>query len=129
MSRTLYEKYSDLIEEEKAIKVPDGWETIVQEMLEAVNVYQKMEIDKDKNISTLFTKIKNNNGWLDIEYEGGDFVIDEIVRFARTLSFKKCEICGIMNSKIYCSTKWMHWSYKKTLCKSHAVELYYYRIE
>ena len=60
MSRTLYEKYSDLIEEEKAIKVPDGWETIVQEMLEAVNVYQKMEIDKDKNISTLFTKIKNN---------------------------------------------------------------------
>ena len=79
MSRTLYEKYSDLIEEEKAIKVPDGWETIVQEMLEAVNVYQKMEIDKDKNISTLFTKIKNNNGWLDIEYEGGVLVMMKLI--------------------------------------------------
>tara|TARA_Y100001938_G_scaffold139307_1_gene205993 strand:+ start:964 stop:1353 length:390 start_codon:yes stop_codon:yes gene_type:complete len=129
MSRELYEKYSDLIDEQNAIKIPAGWETIVQEMLEAVKVYEMMEVDKPDYTPTSFTKIKNNNGWLDIEYNGGDYVVDEIARFARILSFKKCEICGIMNSKVYCSTKWMHWSYKKTLCKTHAIELYYYRIE
>ena len=129
MSHELYEKYSDLIESKSSIKIPAGWETIVQEMLEAVKVYEKMEVDNAKYSNVSFTKIENNNGWLDIEYDGGDYVVDEITRFARILSFKKCEMCGIMNSKVYCSTKWMHWSYKKTLCKSHAIELYYYRIE
>ena len=129
MSHDLYEKYPDLIEHKNFIKVPAGWSTIVEEMLEAVKVYEKMEIDSKNYKPVNFTKIKNNNGWLDVEYDGGDYVVDEIVRFARILSFKKCELCGIMNSKVYCSTKWMHWSYKKTLCKSHAIELYYYRIE
>ena len=129
MSQSLYDSYSDLIEHRNSIKVPPGWETVVQEMLEAVKVYEKMEIETPDYVSTIFTKIKNNDGWLDVEYNGGDYVVDEITRFARILSFKKCEMCGIMNSKVYCSTKWMHWSYKKTLCKSHAIELYYYRIE
>jgi hypothetical protein len=129
MSHELYENYSELIEEKNSLKVPPGWETIVLEMLEAVKVYEKMEIETSDYIPTKFTKIKNKDGWLDVEYNGGDYVVDEIVRFARILSFKKCEVCGIMNSKVYCSTKWMHWSHKKTLCKSHAIELYYYRIE
>ena len=129
MSHNLYENYSDLIEHRNSIKVPPGWETIVQEMLEAVKVYEKMEIETQNYIPTTFTKIKNKDGWLDVEYDGGDYVVEEITRFDRILSFKKCEMCGIMNSKVYCSTKWMHWSYKKTLCKSHAIELYYYRIE
>ena len=129
MSQSLYEEFSHLIDDPKSIKVPAGWETVVKEMLQAVDVYHKMESGEFGATPTKFTKVKNNNGWLDVEYEGGDFVVDEIVRFARILSFKKCEVCGIMNAKVYCSTKWMHWSYKKTLCKSHAVELYYYRIE
>ena len=58
MSQELYENYSELIEHRNSIKVPPGWETIVQEMLEAVKVYEKMEIETKDYINTTFTKIK-----------------------------------------------------------------------
>ena len=77
---------------------------------------------------TIFKSIKSQHGWLDIEYIGGDEVVQHIIDFTKLLSFKTCELCGKMGN-LYCSTKWMHWSEKKTLCQrtcSKAILLYNY---
>ena len=122
------EKYSDiLLDDQVFLDIEDGWEQIITELLGAVKIYQDVNIDHDDFQPVIFTSIRCNDGWLDVEFEGGDDVVAEIATFSRILSFKTCEICGTIG-KLYCADKWMHWSTKRTLCTSHAVKLFYYRI-
>tara|TARA_R110002073_G_scaffold89236_7_gene211581 strand:- start:2044 stop:2436 length:393 start_codon:yes stop_codon:yes gene_type:complete len=122
------EKYSDiLLDDQVFLGIEDGWEQIITELLGAVKIYQDVNIDHDDFQPVIFTSIRCNDGWLDVEFEGGDDVVAEIANFSRILSFKTCEICGTIG-KLYCADKWMHWSTKRTLCTSHAVKLFYYRI-
>ena len=122
------DKYSDiLLDDQVFLGIEDGWEQIITELLGAVKIYQDVNIDHDDFQPVIFTSIRCNDGWLDVEFEGGDDVVAEIANFSRILSFKTCEICGTIG-KLYCADKWMHWSTKRTLCTSHAVKLFYYRI-
>ena len=100
---------------------------MVEGMLAAVKVYEEANLGKTSLIPTVFHSIEIKFGCLDIHYSGGDDIVREIISFSKTLSFKTCEMCGKLG-KLYCSTKWTNWSNKKTLCKNHAVELFYYSI-
>ena len=124
----LTKKYSDILLHDEVLKgIGDGWGQIVKELLGATKIYQDANIKNDNFRPVIFTSIQPTQGWLNIEFEGGDEVVKELANFSRTLSFKTCELCGKIG-KLYCSDKWMHWSNKRTLCGSHAVELLYYRI-
>jgi len=124
----IYEKYSDILSNKQVLNdIGDGWERIVTELLAATKIYQDVSLGKDDYKPVIFDSIRSKEGWLDVEFRGGDEVVFEIANFSRILSFKTCELCGNMG-KLYCSAKWMHWSNKKTLCTSHAVKLFYYRI-
>ena len=124
----IYEKYSDiLLNKQVLVNVEDGWERIVVELLSAAKIYQEISLGKDYYKPVIFDSIRSKEGWLDIEFRGGDEIVAEIANFSRILSFKTCELCGNIG-KLYCTEKWMHWSGKKTLCSSHAVKLFYYRI-
>jgi hypothetical protein len=123
----LYKNFPELLSDPNIIEIDDGWYIIVEDMLSAIKIYQEMNLGKSSLIPTLFTKIKAKQGWLEIEYSGGDEVVAEIVKFCRILSFKTCEVCGKIG-QLYCSEKWMHWSNKKTLCTDHAVKLFYYTL-
>ena len=126
--KILREDYPTLINDDTEIKYDEGWHNIVEGMLAALKVYEDANLGKSNLTPVYISKIESKFGALDIEFEGGDDVVQEIVIFSKTLSFKTCEKCGKLG-KLYCSTKWMKWSYKKTLCTAHAVELYYYSIE
>jgi|TARA_R110002012_G_scaffold221752_1_gene393297 hypothetical protein len=126
--KKIYEKYSDIILDEYVfVDIGDGWSQIVEELLAATKVYQDINIGTTDFTPVIFTTIAARHGWLNVEFDGGDEVVAEIANFSRILSFKTCELCGTIG-KLYCSEKWMHWSDKKTLCTSHAVKLFYYRI-
>ena len=47
-------------------------------------------------------------------------------KFTDKLSYTTCAICGRSSSTLYCAEKYLHWSNKKTLCRSHALKLFYY---
>ena len=122
------EKYSDiLLDDQVFLNIDDGWEQIITELLGATKIYQDVNVGYDDFRPVIFTSIRCKDGWLEVEFEGGDEVVAEIANFSRILSFKTCEICGTIG-KLYCADKWMHWSHKRTLCTSHAVKLFYYRI-
>jgi len=123
----LYNKFPELLLEKNVIKCDEGLYNTVIEMLAAIKVYQDANLGKCDLIPTVFDLIESKYGVLNIEYCGGDEVVEHIVNFTKKISFKTCERCGKMG-QLYCSTKWMHWSNKKTLCKQHAVNLYYYTI-
>ncbi len=124
----IYEKYSDILSNKQVlVNIGDGWERIVVELLAAVKIYQDVSLGKGDYKPVIFDSIRSKEGWLEIEFRGGDGVVAEIANFSRILSLKTCELCGNMG-KLYCSEKWMHWSNKKTLCASHAIKLFYYRI-
>ena len=123
----LYNKFPELLLEKNVIKCDEGLYSTIAEMLAAVKVYQDANLGKSDLIPTVFDLIESKHGVLNIEYCGGDEVIEHIVNFTRRLSFKTCDLCGKIGN-LYCSTKWMHWSNKRTLCAAHAVELYYYTI-
>ena len=74
------------------------------------------------------TSIKQKFGGLEIETKNSDLELDTILRATSVLSFKTCEKCGNIGN-LYCSSKWLHWSDKKVLCQTHAVELYYYSLK
>ena len=123
----LYKEFPELLSQKNIIDCNEGLCETILEMLGAIKLYQDANLNKCDLTPTIFKSIKSQHGWLDIEYVGGDEVIEHIVNFTRRLSFKTCELCGKMGN-LYCSTKWMHWSNKRTLCITHAVELYYYKL-
>ena len=123
----LYEKFPQLLPEKSIIECDDGLYQIIKEMLGAIKIYQDADLEKLNFFPVIFNSIKVKYGGLEIDYSGGDGVIQHIVDFTKKLSFKTCELCGKVGS-LYCSTKWMHWSHKKTLCNKHAIELFYYTL-
>jgi hypothetical protein len=123
----LYNKFPELLSNRNTIECNVGLYNVLEEMLAAIKIYQDANLGKSDSIPVVFNFINIKFGGLEIDYFGGDEVIQEIVNFTKKISFKTCETCGKMGD-LYCSTKWMHWSEKKTLCKKHAVELYYYTI-
>ena len=123
----LYNKFPELLPNKNIIECDVGLYDIIEEMLSAIKIYQDANLGKCNLVPVIFNFITIKFGGLEIDYCGGDEVVQEIVNFTKRISFKTCEICGKMGN-LYCSTKWMHWSNKKTLCKKHAVELYYYTI-
>ena len=123
----LYNKFPELLLEKNIIQCDEGLYITIAEMLAAIKVYQDANLGKCDLIPTVFNIIESKYGVLNIDYCGGDEVVEHIVNFTKKISFKTCERCGKMG-QLYCSTKWMHWSHKKTLCKEHAIELYYYAI-
>ena len=126
--KILREDYPTLINGDTEIKYDEGWHNIVEGMLAAIKIYEDANLGISNLTPVYISKIESKFGALDVEFDGGDDVVQEIVIFSKTLSFKTCEKCGKLG-KLYCSTKWMKWSYKKVLCTAHAVELYYYSIE
>ena len=124
---SLYNKFPELLLEKNIIKCDEGLYDTIIEMLAAIKMYQDANLGKSNLIPTIIDSIESKYGVLEIAHSGGDEVIQTIIDFTKRISFKTCERCGKMG-ELYCSTKWMHWSYKKTLCKQHAVELYYYTI-
>ena len=123
----LYNKFPELLLEKNVIKCDEGLYSTIAEMLAAVKVYQDANLGKCDLIPTVFDLIESKYGVLNIEYYGGEEVVEHIVNFTKRISFKTCELCGNIG-QLYCSTKWMHWSNKKTLCTKHAVNLFYYTI-
>jgi hypothetical protein len=123
----LYKEFPELLVQKNIIECNEGLCNTILEMLGAIKLYQDANLNKYDLTPTIFKSIKSRHGWLDIEYVGGDEVIEHIVNFTRRLSFKTCDLCGKIGN-LYCSTKWMHWSNKRTLCTTHAVELYYYTL-
>ena len=123
----LYNRFPELIPSQNIIECNGGLYNVIEDMLAAIKVYQDANLGKCDLIPTVFNLIKIKHGYLDVDYSGGDEVVQEIINFTKKISFKTCEICGKIG-QLYCSTKWMHWSNKKTLCKQHAVNLYYYTI-
>ena len=123
----LYRKYPELLPKKNIIKCGKGLYKIIEEMLGAINIYQDANLEKSKTLPVVFNTIEARYSGLEIDYSGGNGVVRHIVSFTEKLSFKTCELCGKVGS-LYCSTKWMHWSHKKTLCNKHAVELFYYTL-
>jgi len=123
----LYNKFPELLPSRDIIDCDEGLYAVIEEMLAAVKIYQDVNLGKYSLLPTIFNLIQVKHGGLDIDYSGGDEVVKEIVNFTKRISFKTCELCGKMGN-LYCSTKWMHWSNKKTLCQHHAVKLFYYTI-
>mgnify|MGYP003678325369 FL=1 len=121
----LYQLYPYLFYNDSVINISDGWKTIVKDLIVAIDAIESLDTKNPDIKPTIFHKIETKQGWLNIEYQGGDELIGEIVRYSTVLSFKTCELCGKMGT-LYCSDKYMHWSDKKTLCLSHAIKLYYY---
>ena len=125
--KDFYDQYSDVLTSDAVIKIEPGWYQIVEEMLAAIKVYQEVNLTEHEVIPIKIKKIACKQGWLDIEYDGGDDVSKHIISFSLRISFKTCEICGD-NGNLYCSSKWMKWSHKRTLCIKHAIELSFYKI-
>jgi len=123
----LYNKFPELLLEKNIIKCDEGLYDMILEMLGAIKMYQDANLGKSDLIPTVIDSIESKYGVLNVDHSGGDKIIQTIINFTKRMSFKTCERCGNIG-ELYCSNKWMHWSYKKTLCKQHAVELYYYTI-
>jgi len=125
--RTLYKKYPELLSDNTTIDCDEGLYAIIEEMLIAIKTYQDVNLGTTSLIPTVINFIEIKFGVLNIDYSGGDELVQHVVNFAKKISFKTCELCGNIG-ELYCSTRWLHWSHKKTLCKQHAIEYFYYTL-
>jgi isocitrate/isopropylmalate dehydrogenase len=112
---------------ELKINFDQGWDELVLEMCHTLDLFINLFPEKDYSEFKI-TSIKQKFGGLEIETINSEADLNTILRATSILSYKTCEKCGKMGN-LYCSSKWLHWSDKKVLCKNHAVELYYYSIK
>ena len=126
--KELIEMYSDLFLHPNQVELnfEYGWFRIIEDLLSTIKIYYGLYPDKDFSDFKIIS-IRKKFGVLMIEAENSTDVLDVLMTAAETLSYSTCEKCS-KQGDIYCDTKWLHWSDKKILCKSHAVELYYYSI-
>ena len=119
----IYKKYPEQFLK-NVINCEEGWFPMIDEMCSTIQTYLSFDVTARATPIT-FTKIKEKYGVLSISYEGGDPVIERIIKYTQKISYKTCEYCGD-EGDLYCSTKWRNWSKTKTLCQKHAIELFYY---
>ena len=121
----IYQRYPKLFPK-NIISCDKGWLSIIEQMCAAIQIYLDNEVSGDL-ILFKFNSIREEHGVLNIFFEGGDEVIKLVIKHCQKLSYKICELCG-KKGALFCSSKWRNWSNTKTLCESHAVELFFYRI-
>jgi hypothetical protein len=122
----IIKNYQHLFDKSMIIKSGLGWNSIIQDMCLSID-FLIDEFDDGRYDNFKITKIENKFGVLNVEYEPFDLNVKKIIDFAQKISYHTCETCGD-KGKIYCSSKWLHWSNYKTLCKEHAISYYYYEI-
>ena len=122
----IMKNYQHLFDDGVIIQSGLGWNAIIQDMCMSIDFFIE-ECDDVRYENFKITKIENKFGVLNVEYNLVDPHIKKIIDFAERMSYYTCETCG-ENGKIYCSSKWLHWSTYKTLCKDHAIKYYYYEI-
>ena len=122
----IIKEYQHLLDKDLIIESGLGWNAIIQDMCLSLDFVMD-EFDDGRYDDFKITKIENKFGVLNVEYSPTDKHIKKIIDFAERMSYHTCETCGT-TGKIYCSSKWLHWSTYKTLCKEHAIKYYYYEI-
>lgn len=125
--KDLHNKYLHYFSDdsEKKITCNTGWYKIINDMLAAIDLYYT-KLKPDDDIEPVFiSKIEEKFGCLNVDYEGGDEIVEAMMFYTRTMSFFLCEYCG-EPGELHCSSKHARWSYVKTLCIKHAIEKKYY---
>jgi|TARA_R110002020_G_scaffold29318_1_gene92608 hypothetical protein len=122
----IYERYPDLFSK-NCIDCETGWYDIIEQMCSAIQIYIDTDLSDD-NLEFEFEYIREKFGVLDIEVYGGDHITDIVIDSCTQLGYSTCEYCGEQPAELYCSSKYKQWSYYKTLCLDHAIELYFYRL-
>ena len=119
-----YELFSYLFGglESEVFDCDPGWSDIIYEMCLAISGYKTI----DEKCKIQINKIEQKFGVLNVEYETNSKTITELIKYTERLSYTNCEICGRSGATLYCAEKYLHWSNKKTLCRSHALKLFYY---
>lgn len=112
----------------KRIACGSGWFNIISNLLYTIDLYYKNEPDEIRNNKCLITKIEEKFGCLNIEFNGEDRIYNNLMYHTMVMSRKICEYCG-KDGQLYCSSKSLHWSSKKTLCIPHAVKMKFYSIK
>lgn len=122
----IIKNYGHLFDKDLIIESGLGWNAIIQDMCMSLDFFID-EFDDGRYDDFKITKIETKFGVLNVECTLIDRHIKKIIDFAQRISYYTCETCG-KKGKIYCSSKWLHWSNYKTLCKDHAIKYYYYEI-
>ena len=126
--KSLFKSYSHLFLDfdNLSFNFGRGWYNLITELCRTldlyISIYPKNDLSRFKIVS-----LKQKFGCLEIESINSTKEIDTILQATSILAYKTCEKCGKIGN-LYCSTKWLHWSNKKILCQTHAVELYYYSL-
>ena len=68
----------------------DGWYWLLDNVLNTIKKYCELNDVEPIDI----TQIKEKNGGLEIYYNGGNELIDGMIWFSESLSYKICEHCG-----------------------------------
>ncbi len=128
------ETYSDLRKHYNHLLAPDckircgmGWFDIIKDLFSSIDLMMPEE-PAGGLYPIRINQIEKKYGVLMITWSGDNEIIKSLVDFSERLSYNTCEICGDAG-KLYCGTKWLHWSEYRTLCKDHAIKYYYYEIK
>lgn len=89
-----------------------GWFDILKNLLETIDSYQHLNLDKEQHVT--ITQVKEKYGYLSVYFRGGDDYISGMVWLAEHLSTKTCEVCG-STEKVSRTKGWI-----KTLCQNCA---------
>lgn len=83
----------------------EGWYDLIDDLLTSIKRY----IEYKPEIPFRITQIKSKFGGLRFYYKGGDDVIQGMVQFAQSFSYRICEKCG--------TTKNIGYTPYQTICK------------
>jgi hypothetical protein len=94
----------------------DGWYPIIDSLCDNIQNHIDWQTKQGKTVpQVVATQVKEKFGTLRFYYNGGDDVIDGMVRMAESWSAVACEECGAPGTQN--SRGWI-----KTLCETHRKE-------
>jgi len=127
--KSLFKSYSHLFLDfdNLSFNFDHGWDNLITELCRTLDLYMSIYPKNDLS-SFKIVSLKQKFGCLEIESINSTKEIDTILQATSILAYKTCEKCGKIGN-LYCSTKWLHWSDKKILCQTHAIELFYYSLK
>jgi hypothetical protein len=126
LDRQLVEKYSKIFANRYAdmrttamcwgFEHGDGWYPIIDSLCGNIQNHIDWQTKQGKTVpQVVATQVKEKFGTLRFYYDGGDDVIDGMVRMAESWSAVACEECGTPGTQN--SRGWI-----KTLCETHRRE-------